>query len=534
MSSIRQRHTFIVHEQFRDTADTLKLNHEQLSMSDVPATRHDRLIIDENLLKEKELLRGIKRLRIEIVSPENYAHASPFERSVVHGTHIYVSANEAVQWKQLCEWIKSAINQDIDCIGQESFVELPFAFYLYSAVTDKRQILAYTSSTYDKVIGEVDKVLLADAETADYMSFALDRGTDDVKFKNKLITEAYWSQGNWTKTILAGNNEHRVEVGLLGKLNDEDDGDQTFGGILAVIGENEQFVPTLFDFTPRHRKLGLSATYNPDFRLPYGLHPKHLTVIHGDLSPPLKKFIIPDDEEYGDFAGMEMGGECKLYAYYTLPNFIFVDKYQISDLAESKSSAVKRVVGIWGETDLEIPVWMVDKWGSTMLLELEQPGPALVPFLGQTINLEIPMHSRYEMPDWKIKSVTHPMPWPIVFWACNVSSESEMVSGPFDSKSLGIESFFPDGTALYYFLPNMTISNTIDKSYLITNLRIPVVPLEAYQYVEPYTVIAIVLGCIWIFYKAFLGYRRDGGISKSRKGVPPSAEKNEKKGPKEE
>lgn len=283
-------------------------------------------------------------------------------------------------------------------------------------------------------------------------------------------------------------------------------------------------VPTLFDFQPRHRGLKAPAIYSPDFRLPYGLHPKHITNVYGDLHVPrVKSRNQVEDPKTGEFEITDVPATCGLYGFYILPNFIFVDKYQISDLADAQAGGVKRVVGIWGETDLEIPVWMVDKWGSTMLLELITPSEAELELPVQAAEIEIPMHSRYEVPDWNTTAVIHDMPWPSIFWACNGSDETSMLSGPFDSNSLGHEKYFAPGTSFHYLLPNMTLSTPDNHTELVTKLSIPVVPLESYKYVQPWTVIFILLGCVWITYKVICGYIRDGGIRKRNEGVAPAS-----------
>ncbi|KAK9468424.1 PIG-X [Lipomyces arxii] len=534
MATIRERHTFIVHSQFRDT-DTLQLYDDKLELRQVPGTRQDRVIITPEHLKEQELLKSVSNIRIEIVSKENYAHITPFNRQAAWGTHVYVTPKEGFEWDSFCLWVKSSISSDTPCIGQDSFIELPFGYYLHSPYTNLTTLLSYMESTYSD--DDATKHIQASASeivTANYVSLSYNSNATDLKIKGKLIGEAYWYYGNWDMTLDAGTDEHRVEVGLLGKIGDDPEGDLTYGGILAVIGVNEQFVPTLFDFSPRHRSVYEPAVYYPDLKQPYGLHPKHVTTVIGYIEPPRKKMkVIQVDDETGELNSTEAATTCSLYGYYVLPNFIFVDQYQISDLADAQAGGVKRVVGIYGETDLEIPVWMVDKWGSIMLLELIPPEPARFPGIMQKLDVEIPMHFRYEVPDWNTTKISHEMPWPSMFWACNGSVEAEMTTSPFDSNGLGHEYFFEPGTMFYYLHPNMTISNPVNMTYLTTTVTIPVVALETYKYVQPLTVIVISLGCLWIFFKTIMGYIRDGGIRKMH-GVRPDTKKLEKNGPKTE
>ncbi|KAK9462847.1 PIG-X [Lipomyces oligophaga] len=554
---IRIRHTFIVHDQwhqtFRDAADSLELTSDKLVLRDVPGARQDRAVVSLDRVAEKDLFHDLESLRIEISSKENYAHVSPFDRPIPWGTHISIAPRNSsgYDWNSLCRFLER-ISPETECNGISSFIEMPYGFYLHSPSVSLTSFINYLTVTYSPMN-------FSDLSSAHYISIsftASDSDYADARTNGRVLAEAYWYYGRWFKTIPSPPKGIKVEVGILNKISDDAEGDMTFGGILAVIGENAQFVPTLFDFAPRHRPtIALpQPVYKPDFRVPYGLHPKHLTVVEGALQVPrisVRTVTIDGRERDLALTGLETSSvTCGLYAYYTLPRFIFVDQYQISDLADAQAGGVKRVVGIWGETDLEIPVWMVDKWGSTMLLELIPPPvveaieddsdersanrakhlPKTYPI--QRLDVEIPMHSRYEVPDWNISAVVHDIPWPSIFWACNSSSEMEMRKGPFDSNMLGPERLFERGTSFYYILANQSLTTPVSSSALTTKLSIPVVKLEAYDYVQPWTVGVILAGCVWIVYKTFLNYFRDGGIRKQpgnpRKPSPRSSAEEKK------
>ncbi|KAK9452176.1 PIG-X [Limtongia smithiae] len=535
MASVRQRHTFILQSQFPASPEKLSLTPESLSMHDIYAARQDRIVIVPELAMEKELLQTVTNVRFEIVSSENYFHVPPFDRTIAWGTHIYVSPTDAddFDWNGFCTFINMAISADTPCVGRISFIDLPFGHYLYSTSTSTATLSTYLSTTNLATTADAD-----DLVSSDYISLSFNKQSEDHRTRGKVVGEAYWQPREWTETFDAGSRDKRIEAGLLAMISDDPDGDRAFGGILAVVGEAQQFVPTLFDFEPRHRKLREPAQYASHFRLPYGLHPKHLTHITGNLTMPRTKSKVLTDDANSAVT-------CGLYGYYTMPSYLFVDQYQISDLTELPSiSGVKRVVGIWGETDLEIPVWMVDKWGSTMLLELQPPvqqqeedltdvavaeGPTVSATVGTGFDIEVPMHSRYEVPAWNTSTVAHDIPWPIFFWACNGSSESEMITGPFDSNGHGHESFFAPGTSFSYLVPDKPYSNPLDNSTsdLVTDLHIPVVPLDTYKYVQPWTVAVILLGAFWIIGKTLQGLKRDGGIRK-RQGVKPDNAKLKK------
>ena len=63
---------------------------------------------------------------------------------------------------------------------------------------------------------------------------------------------------------------------------------------------------------------------------------------------------------------------CALHTYLTLPSPLFADKYQLStsDPIFLGSHNLVSLRSISGETDLEAPDYLVEKWGSNLLLEL--------------------------------------------------------------------------------------------------------------------------------------------------------------------
>ncbi|KAK9472006.1 PIG-X [Dipodascopsis tothii] len=518
----RERHTFIVASNFRHVPETLALQKDSLDLVDVPGARHSRAILPADALATEDSLAGLKNVKIELSRSENFARAAPFERLAPRGTHVWLETTGEADWARICAWIKQNVQPSAACVGEASFIRLPFGHYLQTANTDGSVFAAHVAGTY--CADEACRTAAAGLASADSWTVSVDRQTTDARFRDKIVVEAYWAHGNWSEKIVPAAGS-RVEVGVLGRLADSDDTDVTLGGILAVVGETEQFTPTMIDFTPRHRAAARQTVYRADFRKPYGLHPKHVTKIAGDFAPPDVAYADVDLEDALEFTedgdvvpAASTKAACKLHAYYTLPNFLFVDKYQLSDLADAKAGGVQRVVGIWGETDLEVPVWMVDGWGSSVLLEvLPSPRPPPIPLRPglEYMELEIPMHSRYEVPDWNTSVVTHEVPWPVLFWACPAAvSEDRLRKNPFESSPLGVERFFDAGTTFHYLTPNLNASTAAEPTHLTSELRIPVVPLETYRWVQPVTVVVIVFGCFWIFYKTACGWRRDGGITK--------------------
>jgi hypothetical protein len=102
---------------------------------------------------------------------------------------------------------------------------------------------------------------------------------------------------------------------------------------------------------------------------------------------------------------------------YTLSKDVFVDKYQLAQLAQFKSGGIQNV-RVWGETDLEAPSYETPGWGSIVLVDAPKPDPK-----DTQMTLKLPLHLRYLRPiDGGGKVHVDILP-PEVFWACENTVE---------------------------------------------------------------------------------------------------------------
>lgn len=107
---------------------------------------------------------------------------------------------------------------------------------------------------------------------------------------------------------------------------------------------------------------------------------------------------------------------CSLHAMYTLSNHVFVDKYQLAQLAQFGSGGIQEIRGVWGETNLEDPSYHTPGWGSVVLVDISDD-------LETTLTLELPLHLRYLEPvDGGGKRHVDILP-PEIFWACENTVE---------------------------------------------------------------------------------------------------------------
>ena len=214
---------------------------------------------------------------------------------------------------------------------------------------------------------------------------------------------------------------------------------------------------------------------------------------------------------------------CSLHSFITLPSTIFADKYKLSttDPLFLQSHNLVSLRSIAGETDLEIPDWVTERWGSNLLLELATPRPQQIQENPtDTWEITIPLHLRYLHPS----SSGHrniSIPWPIVFWACaSEEEEAKLDKNPFDRKNLTWDELFTPRTIFYQLNPSPTANET---PKLVENILVPVLQIghgpdgdARVKGIEVGTVLAIFAGFIWVLWKLGVVTRKYGVESNER------------------
>jgi hypothetical protein len=169
-----------------------------------------------------------------------------------------------------------------------------------------------------------------------------------------------------------------------------------------------------------------------------------------------------------------------------------------------------------GATDLEAPGWVVDAWGSAALFEIATPD---VESKSEEFKVTIPTHLRYRTPTNSTVANglrSHPIPNPIVFWACTAESGTQFTTSPFDRRNLGYDALFGERTMFYHFNPDTPSSYEVIFKQggfggLVTYLDVPVLDLNrtSRSIVEWGTVGVIVLGTVWVCWALVKVFLRD-------------------------
>jgi hypothetical protein len=281
---------------------------------------------------------------------------------------------------------------------------------------------------------------------------------------------------------IASTSGHRTEVGIM--TEDKPPNLEPFeigiSGMLAVLGQDAKLSPTLFSFPSRHREA--AGSFEVKLLEPTGLHPTIQITI--DSERPL------DDLS------------CSPHAYFTLPRYIFPDKYQLSDelfLASKNLTALRYVSQ---PVDLEAPEYVMDLWGSAVLLELSPQSSST----HQPFTAEVPLHLRYLAPAAGGYS-NMSLPHPAVFWACHAEEGTKFPTNPFERVNLGYDGLFGPRTVFYHVAP------TLSQGKLQSTITVPVLDTNKSSWVNAGTSAAVLLGFVWVLWKLFSSYTQQASKS---------------------
>jgi len=122
-------------------------------------------------------------------------------------------------------------------------------------------------------------------------------------------------------------------------------------------------------------------------------------------------FIISDLITPNEVQSPVRDGNCTFYILHGLPSDVFIDPYELNQRIQDR--IMPSFVGIWGETDLELPVATVDPdRGSSILfgpfspvLSARDAPPDHLPYRSQPksgaaeiLEIDFPLHARYPLP----------------------------------------------------------------------------------------------------------------------------------------
>ncbi|KAL4935896.1 hypothetical protein BDV06DRAFT_117496 [Aspergillus oleicola] len=542
---MRQRLTYIQKPSAPYSPDQTTLTRDALHIQSIDAAREERITVgfDEVPDEVASVLRQTHEVHIRWARQEVYEAVSPMSSRVSPGLHVfysplstgggfeeYIEGNEGLRTgTALCTLLRKIFDDELGCESAEkSFINPPLlstrfastaAYQYHSLLLSLKNLATYIQQKI--CIGIAD-----DEECHSRANLLLSADSLDINYdsiSHAVTIGAFWAEApgdehgqgqrkGWTEVIKKGRGgAEQVEIGLLGAEQANDIEEIKMGGLLGVVGRDEEMKPTLFSFPSRHHTLLPDAKYTVSFTPPTGLHPEMTISLSPEAltEPPAR----PD-------------ASCALHTYLTLPSSIFGDKYQLStsDPLFLKSHNIAALRAVSGETDLEAPDWAVSRWGSTWLLELASPSSEETTSVGHAgWNVTVPLHLRYLHPSesgYRSASI----PWPVVFWACTAEDGTKMGVNPFDRVNLGWEGLFGPRTMFYQVHPAPVRQDGL----LVEKIDVPVLALSqeggffSSRVIELGTVAVISLGFLWVFWKL--------GLVASSSGIRPQRRAADKGG----
>ncbi|KAJ5908413.1 hypothetical protein N7495_001095 [Penicillium taxi] len=498
-STMKRRITYFQAPNAPFEQDQVVLTSKNLVIRDLDAARENRITFGlEDLPEElRDVLKQSHELHLRWATERPYIAIAPFASRVSPGLHVhYTPLKKDLSSEALCSVLHTIFGEKVNCSKPEdSFITPPalstrFAasasLQYWSRLPSLQALVSFIQNTACRQLktGSAEchensnSLLSADAVDIDYNSIS-----------STVTVTGLWASppsGGWTEDIQKPvSSADKIEFGLLTAEKDAAaPEDVKMGGLLAVVGSDKTLKPTMFSFPSRHHALPATASYTVSFNHPTGLHP---TMSISLPSSALERPPAPD------------GTKCALHTYLTLPSSIFGDQYQLgtTDPLFRELHNLAALHSFSGETDLEAPDWVVQRWGSNWLFELAAPALESSPAVSNW-TATIPLHLRY-LPPSESGYQTANVPWPVVFWACTMDDGTKMGVNPFDRTNLGWDGLFGPRTMFYQLHPSS------DK--LVEELEVPVLQLKGgnsifqARNIELATCAAITLGFLWVLWR---------------------------------
>ncbi|RMZ91216.1 hypothetical protein DV736_g1532, partial [Chaetothyriales sp. CBS 134916] len=497
---MRRRSTFIVPDGTPFDADDLIVRRQRLSFAGVQAAREERITWALKELPEElgQMLLQAQELHIRWAAEHSYSGISPFLSRLPSGLHVFYTPLDSQSEEDLvCGGLRKCFSDSLKCQSPaKSFIQGPIdsssALQYYSVLPSLSSLVAYIQRTAC-LRGDVTCL-----HTASLLNIADGLDIDYDGMSRTLTVTAFWSKppavlfdpiGEWTTYDVwnvdiqrTGANE-RIEVGILNPSAAKDAYELQLSGLLTLVGEDDHPKPTRFHFPSRHHRMARSQSRAQQFTVsvaqPQGLHPTMEIQFSGD-----KGLTAPENRPEGS--------ECALHAYLTLPSTVFVDEYAFksNDPLFGESHGIQTTRVITGETDLEAPDYVVDKWGSIVLLELRTDQSRVV----NASKVTLPLHLRYLPPSangtWSVD-----VPWPVVYWACTAKEGINFGVNPFDRVNVGYDALHGPRTVFYHLDAKPAVGDRV-----VQRMKVPVYSLGSIDpgFVEVGTLLAIAVGFVWV------------------------------------
>lgn len=247
------------------------------------------------------------------------------------------------------------------------------------------------------------------------------------------VTKLYKSDMK-IKLYDVSNSGDSCEVGVFTIEDHSTRDDLILSGVRVLLNDKDmdakQMVQrTVFHTKPRHRYLDILDKNESFSKSPLGL--ANVKIIPNGLHPILSIVSIPAPPTDRDI------DLCLLFSYLTLQKSVFVDRYQVPDQV--------KLLAHYGTKDLELPEYSVKQWGTEVLLHLGDLNSLLV---------NLTLHSRYQLPQLKVDTVSTLLDSAVLFYACDATVDANVLTdSAFDNRRPvggSFERFFTEDSIFYH------------------------------------------------------------------------------------
>ena len=518
---MRQRSTFVhdAGQEFRP--NELLVTDSQLLHGGLNAAREERLTYSFTELPEElqEVLSRTHELHVRWTPENNHNTATPFLARISPGLHVFYTSLAGHSDDLVCPILSRAFDPNLKCQSPNvTFTTPPVlsqrfssssSLQYYSSLPSLKAFVAYLQRNFCprsdvRCIHSVSLLNVADYLDIDYDSIS-----------HAITLSAFWSRppsvffdpidettiyDRWKIDARRTSQNDRIEVGILSATQASDAHDQQMSGFLTILGEDGEPKPTLFHFPARHHVLRTSEAvkqqYTVSVQQPQGLH-------------PIMQISFPSGKDLLEPTSRPEDSHCSLQSYIVLPSYLFIDEYAFksNDPLFAESHHIAATHAISGELDLEAPDYVIEKWGSTVLLELALP-LSDNSTIDSAWNVTVPLHLRYLAPiSGGMQSVD--LPWPIVYWACTAEEGTKFPVNPFDRVNLGFDGLYGPRTMFYHLQPRGTAGTR-----LVEKLSVPVYNNDRLgaQTTELGTLIVVLAGFLWVAVRLWPGIKSELGL----------------------
>lgn len=500
---MRRRSTFIhTAENAYDPAHIL-VDESDVSFSGLDAAREERLTFGLAALPDEivDVLTRTYELHVRWQSETLSTKSAPYLSSLSPGLHVHFTPQKHRLNHVLCGSLRKLFSEDLSCSSPMTSFIAPEILSTDFATASSRQYYSVLPSL-DHFIHYIHDHICPTTESetschaaADQLQHASQLDLDYDTLSSTLAVTALWPRpisltSGWSMNITNAVLD-KTELGIFSPSPAVNPTDLQLEGFLLDVGEHDAPKPTLFFFPSRHHVLpppqSSAQQYQVSFDQPTGLH-------------PTMRISFASTTQLREPINKPAASTCTLHTYLTLPRVLFIDEYAFPntkpDVLFQAANHVVALRSISGERDLEVPDYVVKKWGSTVLLQLDTPDEPTGDTRKDTLwDTTIPLHLRYSNATAGGQQ-TVSIPWPVVFWACTAEEGTKSRVNPFDRVNLGYDGLFGERTMFYHLEPD-TASNG---GRMVTDMSVPVLDSDVVSHatVETVTLLVVLVGFLFL------------------------------------